>query len=83
MTLAMLAIAILAVVTFGYVGMCAGAPFTRCRRCNGFGFATTTDRKGRPQRGKSCRRCKATGLRVRLGRRAWNAYHRTHHNGTR
>ena len=53
-----------------------------CRKCHGFGFATTTDRKGRPKRGKSCRRCKATGKRIRAGRWLFNRAQRIYRDGT-
>ncbi|MFK4223412.1 hypothetical protein [Streptomyces sp. NPDC019890] len=38
------------------MGLCAGSPFGNCRKCRGLGFALTYDRKGRPKRGKHCRR---------------------------
>ncbi|CDR08535.1 hypothetical protein [Streptomyces iranensis] len=83
MTLILLAIACLLVVTLGYASVCAASPFGTCRRCNGFGFATTTDRKGRPKRGKDCRRCKGHGKRIRAGRWFYNRAARIHRDGTR
>ncbi|MFE3327542.1 hypothetical protein [Streptomyces sp. NPDC059176] len=83
MTLIALAIACLFVVTFGYGALCAGSPFGTCRKCNGFGFAMDTDRKGRPKRGKSCRRCRATGKRIRVGRWLFNRAQRIYREGTR
>jgi hypothetical protein len=77
-----LAIALLLAVTFGYVCVCAASPFARCRACHGFGFATTTDRKGRPKRGKTCRHCKGHGMRIRVGRHLYNAWRRTYDRGT-
>ncbi|MFJ5775747.1 hypothetical protein [Streptomyces sp. NPDC093094] len=81
MTLIALAIPCLMFVTFGYSALCAASPFGTCRKCNGFGFATTTDRKGRPKRGKSCRRCKATGKRIRAGRWLFNRAQRIYREG--
>lgn len=83
MTPTVLAIACLLAVTFGYAGVCAAAPFARCGKCRGFGFATTTDRKGRPKRGKTCRRCKGHGIRIRRGRHAYNLARGIHRDGTR
>jgi hypothetical protein len=83
MTPTALAIACLLAVTFSYVGLCAGSPFGRCRKCNGFGFAMDTDRKGRPKRGKHCRRCKATGRRIRIGRWLFNRAAALYRDGTR
>ncbi|MFE2186891.1 hypothetical protein [Streptomyces sp. NPDC059455] len=83
MTLILLAIACLLIVTLGYASVCAASPFGTCRKCNGFGFATTTDRKGRPKRGKDCRRCKGRGKRIRAGRWLYNRAARIHRDGTR
>lgn len=83
MTPIALAVACLLAVTLGYVAVCAGSPFGTCRKCNGFGFATTTDRKGRPKRGKHCRRCKGRGKRVRIGRWLYNRASRIYREGTR
>lgn len=83
MTPALAASTLILIVTLGYVAVCAAQPFTACRKCRGFGFATTTDRKGRTKRGKDCRRCKATGARIRFGRHLWNLWRRTHRDGTR
>ncbi|MFF3588369.1 hypothetical protein ACFYYI_14540 [Streptomyces sp. NPDC002387] len=82
MPLIALAVACLFAVTFGYAGMCAASPFGTCRKCHGFGFAMETDRKGRPKRGKSCRRCKATGKRIRAGRWLFNRAQRIYREGT-
>jgi DnaJ-class molecular chaperone len=83
MTLLVLAIACLLAVTLGYTGVCAAQPFATCRHCHGFGFATTTDRKGRPKRGKTCRRCKGHGIHIRRGRHAYNIARGIHRDGTR
>lgn len=78
-----LAIACLLLITLGYASVCAASPFGTCRKCNGFGFAVTTDRKGRPKRGKDCRRCKGHGKRIRAGRWLYNRAARIHRDGTR
>ncbi|MCX4587055.1 hypothetical protein ACH492_08885 [Streptomyces sp. NPDC019443] len=77
------AIACLLVVTLCYAAMCAGSPFGRCRKCNGWGFQMKTDRKGQLKRGKDCRRCKATGRRIRIGRWLFNRAQRIYREGTR
>ncbi|MFD0529040.1 hypothetical protein [Kitasatospora arboriphila] len=43
------------------------SPFGRCRRCTGTGLLAPTGRLRR--RPKPCRRCQATGRRLRIGRR--------------
>ncbi|MEU4092997.1 hypothetical protein [Streptomyces sp. NPDC026673] len=82
MTPIVLAIACLLAVTLGYAALCAGSPFGRCRTCAGLGFALTHDRKGRPKRGKACRRCKGTGHRIRAGRWLFNRAQRIYRDGT-
>jgi DnaJ-class molecular chaperone len=71
MTLPGLAAACLTAATLGYALVCTISPYRVCRRCHGFGFATTT-RRGRPKRGKTCRRCRGAGARIRTGRRLFN-----------
>ncbi|MDF9871176.1 hypothetical protein ACFWZK_32375 [[Kitasatospora] papulosa] len=83
MTPALLASALLLIVTLSYGGLCAVSPLGDCRKCRGWGFATKTDRKGRAKRGKDCRRCKATGKRIRIGRHLYNVAARLHRDGTR
>ncbi|WP_086831234.1 hypothetical protein [Streptomyces sp. NRRL B-24572] len=83
MTPALLAIACLLAVTLGYAAKCAASPFGDCRTCHGMGHLTRTDRKGRPKRGKDCRRCQATGKRIRVGRWLYNRASRTYRAGTR
>jgi hypothetical protein len=82
MTPALAAIAILTTVTFGYAGLCAASPFGPCRACDGLGFALKTDRRGKPKRGKGCRRCKGHGRRIRIGRWIYNRYAALHREGT-
>lgn len=58
-------------VALGYIASCALWPFKACRRCEGFGQIAG------PFGGiRLCRNCDATGLRLRLGRRVWNAFRR-------
>nr|WSS63176.1 hypothetical protein OG284_19040 [Streptomyces sp. NBC_01177] len=83
MTPALLASALLLLITLCYASLCAASPFGDCRKCRGWGFATKTDRKGRTKRGKDCRRCKATGKRMRIGRHLYNIAARLHRDGTR
>jgi DnaJ-class molecular chaperone len=83
MTPTLAAITLLTAITLGYGLLCAAAPFRTCRRCHGFGFATHTDRRGRPKRGKTCRRCRGTGARIRAGRWAFNRWQRAYRDGTR
>lgn len=83
MNLAEVASAFLLVITVGYAGVCAAQPFARCRKCDGIGFALTTTRRGKPKRGKTCRRCNGHGIRIRRGRHLYNLWRRTHARGTR
>lgn len=82
MTPILLAIACLLIVTFCYGGLCAASPFGDCRKCHGMGHALKHNRKGRLKRGKDCRRCKATGKRIRVGRWLYNRAARIHRAGT-
>ncbi|MFF8608416.1 hypothetical protein ACF06X_21020 [Streptomyces sp. NPDC015346] len=75
--------ACLLVVTLGYAALCAASPFGQCRRCDGLGFALTQTRKGKPKRGKTCRRCNGHGIRIRAGRWLYNRAARIHRDGTR
>jgi hypothetical protein len=83
MALPVLASACLLLITLGYIGRCWLRPFAPCRHCHGMGHALTTDRKGRPKRGKDCRHCKGHGIRIRTGRHLWNLWTRTRRAGTR
>ncbi|MGW5178698.1 hypothetical protein ACWERY_30775 [Streptomyces sp. NPDC004082] len=82
MTPILLAITCLLVVTLGYAGLCAASPFGDCGKCHGMGHKLKTDRKGRLKRGKDCRRCKATGKRIRVGRWLYNRWARIYRAGT-
>jgi hypothetical protein len=58
-------------VALGHAFSCAIWPYKACRTCDGDGRITG------PLGGiRLCRRCDGTGLRLRLGRRAWNAFRR-------
>ncbi|OIJ96506.1 hypothetical protein BIV25_18280 [Streptomyces sp. MUSC 14] len=82
MTPILLAIACLPIVTLSYGGLCAASPFGNCRKCRGMGHQLKTDRKGRLKRGKDCRRCHATGKRIRAGRWLYNRWARIYRAGT-
>ena len=73
--LLVLASTALAIVTLGYAVLCAVSPFGPCRHCHGTGHHRT-------RRRRLCRRCDATGRRIRLGRHLLNAAWRTYHAGT-
>ena len=70
---------ILATLCGFYALLCAGWPYASCRRCHGAGHTQAPIGRGL----RLCRRCDATGRRLRLGRRAWNRYQRLRHDGTR
>ncbi len=67
-----------ALFTLCYAALCAASPFGPCRRCNGLGRIRPGTRRGR-----LCRHCNATGIRIRLGRHLWNQAVRVHRDGTR
>jgi hypothetical protein len=57
-----------AVLCAMYAARCYATPYARCAKCHGCGHVER--RSGRGHR--PCRRCKATGLRLRIGRRIAN-----------
>lgn len=61
----------------GYAVLCAVRPFGPCRRCRGVGEVE------RFRKMRTCPRCRGRRLRLRVGRRAHNAWRRTHAAGTR
>jgi hypothetical protein len=70
---------VLIIVTLGYVAVCAASPFGTCRRCAGLGrIGAARGRRSRP-----CRRCDATGIRIRRGRHLYNEVIRLHRDGAR
>jgi Zn finger protein HypA/HybF involved in hydrogenase expression len=60
-----------------YAVLCAVKPFAPCRKCHGLG---QVERFKKP---RTCPRCYGKQLRLRVGRRAHNAWRRTHQAGTR
>ena len=82
MTPVLAASLLILIVTLGYAAVCAVSPFGNCRKCRGWGFQMKTDRKGRAKRGKDCRRCQATGKRIRTGRHLYHLWRRTYDRGT-
>ncbi|MFF0084611.1 hypothetical protein ACFYR1_33585 [Streptomyces canus] len=83
MSLPLLAVVCLLAVTLGYSVKCWLSPFGDCRTCHGMGHDFKTDRKGHTKRGRDCRRCDATGKRIRVGRWIYNRAARTYRAGTR
>lgn len=73
----LIAMAALVLGAGGYAVLCAVKPFAPCRRCHGTGGV---ERFGKP---RTCPRCRGRRLRLRVGRRAHNAWRRTHDAGTR
>ena len=73
----LVAMAALVLWAGGYAVLCAVKPFAPCRRCHGLG---KTERFGKT---RMCPRCHGRRLRLRVGRRAHNAWRRTHEAGTR
>ncbi|GIH11800.1 hypothetical protein Rhe02_98670 [Rhizocola hellebori] len=55
------------IVTLGYLGLCAVAPFKRCRRCQGTGH-----KRLMLGRTRLCRRCQGIGHHLRLGPKMLN-----------
>jgi hypothetical protein len=85
MRLVLLAVVAVAV----YAGLCAWRPLARCRSCRGTLVRTRRgprlilwwlDRLRGP---KLCRRCGATGRRIRYGRRAYDHLRRLQRAGSR
>jgi hypothetical protein len=67
------------VVTLGYAAVCVASPFGTCRRCAGRGRIGA----GRGVRSRACRRCDATGIRIRRGRHLYHELVRLHRDGPR
>lgn len=64
-------LALAPIITLGYFASCAFWPFKACRGCDGFGYI-----RGPFGGIRLCGYCDGTGLRLRLGRRVWNAFRR-------
>ena len=89
---AVLFVVFVLIVAVGYGAACYVRPFTACNRCKGSGMAPPRlwDRlrrrtiRARALRGRpDCRRCTGTGLRLRIGRRAFNHFRRIRRQATR
>ncbi|MFY1703937.1 hypothetical protein ACN28G_19745 [Micromonospora sp. WMMA1923] len=63
----------------GYGGSCVVRPFRDCWLCDGKAHHRS---KRNPALSRPCWWCKATGKRLRLGRRAWNRARRIHRDAT-
>lgn len=72
-----LAMAAVVVWLVGYAVLCMVRPFGQCRRCRGAGEIE------RFRKVRTCPRCRGKRLRLRVGRRAHNAWRRAHEAGTR
>lgn len=72
-----LAMAALVLWLGSYAVLCAVKPFAPCRRCAGAGEIE------RFRKVRTCPRCRGRKLRLRVGRRARNAWRRTYANGAR
>ncbi len=74
-----------------YAGLCAVRPLGACHRCDGAGVRPARPLPVGPRwlrrmftlPPRPCRRCKGTGRRVRVGRRAYDAAMRLRAAGTR
>ncbi|MEN8650609.1 hypothetical protein ABCR94_08220 [Streptomyces sp. 21So2-11] len=82
MTFTVLASACLLIVTLGYASLCASSPFGDCRKCKGFGYALTKNRRGQLRPGKTCRRCRGERKRIRVGRHLYNRWLHLYRDGT-
>lgn len=70
---------LLLIVTFGYSLSCVLWPFKACRSCQGTGKLRSPFIRAI----RLCSACGGTGLRPRLGLKAWNAYRRFYRNSRR
>jgi hypothetical protein len=59
---------------FAYALTCRIWPYAACRRCGGAGKL----RSPFGDAWRRCPRCKATGARLRLGRRVWSQWRQLH-----
>ena len=71
------AMTLLLLALIGYALLCWMKPFGPCRKCRGLGQVT------RFGKARTCPRCRGRRLRLRVGRRAHNAWRRTHDAGVR
>ncbi|WP_229327228.1 hypothetical protein [Streptomyces sp. UNOC14_S4] len=63
----------LILVALSYGALCTVSPVGACRKCKGWGAKIHRSRTGRLRRGRTCRRCDGHGVRLRVGRRLYNA----------
>lgn len=68
------------VVALVYTLSCIIRPFRDCMLCKGRGHHRS---KRKPKLSRPCRRCRSTGKRLRIGRRAWNHARRVHRESGR
>jgi len=61
----------LVTITLCYAGLCSASPWGTCARCRPGG------------KNRTCRACKGTGMRPRLGWQAWTYLRRLYRDGTR
>lgn len=73
----LIASAALAAALAWYAVLCAVKPFAPCRRCRGAGEVL------RFSKARTCPRCRGRILRLRVGRRAHNAWRQTREAGDR
>jgi DnaJ-class molecular chaperone len=73
----LVAMASLLLGLISYALLCAVKPFAPCRRCAGTGEIE------RFRKARTCPRCRGKRLRLRVGRRAHNAWRRTYEDGSR
>jgi hypothetical protein len=59
---------VLAVAVTAYLIACRVWPFTACPKCDALGRIKSPTGKN----WRTCKRCKGTGQRLRLGRRLWH-----------
>ncbi|MEU6263889.1 hypothetical protein [Saccharopolyspora shandongensis] len=64
------------IVTLGYFLTCVIWPFKACRTCHGAGKLRSPFLRSY----RLCPACRATGLRLRAGRKAWNVLRRLPRN---
>lgn len=72
-------VGLLAAALLAYAASCAWWPFGKCGKCKGNGRLARSDGKVF----RLCPRCGATGRRLRIGRRLWNAINHRRQEGTR
>lgn len=69
MSIELAATATVLILAAGYAVSCAYWPFTSCWSCDSGKKRSPTGRSWR-----TCKRCKGSGARLRIGRRLWNSW---------